>query len=163
MFRSHFLREIKGKELIQRIGDAFHISDPEKRHIVVSPTQKTPGRIIGDTQPVELEADEVFYKIYNLTYSKIKELIELWKQPYLVNVSIATLQSVNSVPHNGREVAADFSTPLVNLVPIFQTALKLGSEEFAFKAIEAPNPTSAVPEGPKGNRHFSLSVVHLFI
>lgn len=67
-------------------------------------------------------------------------------------MAIATIASHNEVPRTGREVAADFNAPLVNLIPVFQTALKLGGEEFLFKAIDAANPTSAVPEGPKGNQ-----------
>lgn len=112
--------------------EKFQLTDPNERKIVVSPTYTQPGGSLEPDELVQLSPELV---------------IELWKEPYLINV-------VNDVPshhpsglpppksaHGGREISLDFAAPLTSLIPVLQRAFCTGDEIFCFKAM---NPSGNV-------------------
>eukprot|EP01114_Cavostelium_apophysatum_P017619 TRINITY_DN5287_c0_g1_i1.p1 TRINITY_DN5287_c0_g1~~TRINITY_DN5287_c0_g1_i1.p1 ORF type:complete len:1075 (+),score=218.43 TRINITY_DN5287_c0_g1_i1:219-3443(+) len=108
------------KVLLDIAQNQYHCTDSQSRKVVVAPTTVHPGRIIDPQQPIDLETED--------------EVLELWKQPYLVNVVLAGGQNMSG----GREIAVDYSAPLFHLVPMFQISCNLSEEEFCFKFLE-PN------------------------
>jgi hypothetical protein len=67
-------------------------------------------------------------------------LIELWKKPVSTAISLLSNNTVltnSGMPPTTRDVVIDYGTTLINLVPTFQAAFRILTEEFCFKSIEA--------------------------
>lgn len=65
---------ITARQVKTKTKEQHHVKDIGERKVVLVPTTVNPGRIIEDDQVVDIDPDDV---------------LELWKQPYLVNLVLA--------------------------------------------------------------------------
>lgn len=59
---------IKGKELIQKTVETFQLPPITNRTIVLSPSSRSPGRIVAEGQPIELDSDDVINLLKHLSH-----------------------------------------------------------------------------------------------
>ena len=66
--------QITARQAKTLVVDQYHLKDIEERKLVLTPTPSNPGRIIEIDQIVNIDSEDI---------------LELWRQPYLVNIVLA--------------------------------------------------------------------------